>query len=317
MDARYFNAGKVDDARNDIVIDFDLTQGVCVGTNCGDCVAGGLCPQAGLESRDQWCLRPSRQCSRAGIRRPDDRLRLLASGVCASGTGCYRHRAGAVDCLVPGVGHGPQRGYGPGTGPRAWVYKRVFLVLVVTMACNGFVYAGMMYTVPKVFEIGLAEARPDSYTGIGILTGAVIGLSSVCSYVGGWLAERYSPRWVYLVFWALLIPALVVVTLVSGFGLIFSMLLAMSFLVTFAAAENMLVARYTPFQWRSVAYGARFVLALGIGGVTVYLAGDLYDQSGNFDQLFLMFAGSAVIAVIGALLLPVTGRSNQAPLTAP
>jgi hypothetical protein len=79
----------------------------------------------------------------------------------------------------------------------------------------------------------------------------------------------------------------------------------------------MLVARYTPFQWRSVAYGARFVLALGIGGVTVYLAGDLYDQSGNFDQLFLMFAGSAVIAVIGALLLPVTGRSNQAPLTAP
>ena len=78
--------------------------------------------------------------------------------------------------------------------------------------CEGFVYAGMMYTVPKVFEIGLAEARPDSYTGIGILTGAVIGLSSVCSYVGGWLAERYSPRWVYLVFWALLIPALVVVT---------------------------------------------------------------------------------------------------------
>ena len=129
--------------------------------------------------------------------------------------------------------------------------------------------------------------------------------------------RRYSPRWVYLVFWALLIPALVVVTVVSGFSLIFSMLLAMSFLVTFAAAENMLVARYTPFQWRSVAYGARFVLALGIGGVTVYLAGDLYDQSGDFDQLFLMFAGSAVIAVIGALLLPVTGRSNQAPLTAP
>ena len=118
----------------------------------------------------------------------------------------------------------------PAPAPEPGVYKRVFLVLVVTMACNGFVYAGMMYTVPKVFEIGLAEARPDSYTGIGMLTGAVIGLSSVCSYVGGWLAERYSPRWVYLVFWALLIPALVVVTVVSGFSLIFSMLLAMSFL---------------------------------------------------------------------------------------
>ncbi|MEE3288963.1 MAG: hypothetical protein VX249_12230, partial [Pseudomonadota bacterium] len=110
--------------------------------------------------------------------------------------------------------------------------------------------------------------------------------------------------------------ALVVVTVASGFSLIFSVLIAMSFLVTFAAAENMLVARYTPFQWRSVAYGARFVLALGIGGLTVYLAGDLYDQTGDFDLLFLMFAGSAVIAVVGALLLPATRRSSQAQVIA-
>ena len=204
----------------------------------------------------------------------------------------------------------------PALPPEPGVYKRVFLVLLVTMACNGFVYAGMMYTVPKVFEIGLDQARPDSYTGIGILTGAVIGLSSVCSYAGGWLVDRYSPRLVYLVFCALLAPALVVVTVASGFSLIFSVLIAMSFLVTFAAAENMLVARYTPFQWRSVAYGARFVLALGIGGLTVYLAGDLYDQTGDFDLLFLMFAGSAVIAVVGALLLPATRRSSQAQVIA-
>ncbi len=81
-------------------------------------------------------------------------------------------------------------------------------------------------------------------------------------------------------------------------------LLAMSFNVTFAAAENILVARYTPFKWRSLAYGARFVLALGVGGLTVRLAGDLYDQDGNFTVIYLLLAGGAVLAAIGAVLLP-------------
>ncbi len=83
-------------------------------------------------------------------------------------------------------------------------------------------------------------------------------------------------------------------------------LLAMSLNVTFVAAENILVARYTPFKWRSLAYGARFVLALGVGGLTVLLAGDLYDQDGNFTVIYLLLAGGALLASLGALLLPPT-----------
>ena len=83
-------------------------------------------------------------------------------------------------------------------------------------------------------------------------------------------------------------------------------LLAMSLNVTFVAAENILVARYTPFKWRSLAYGARFVLALGVGGLTVLLAGDLYDQDGSFTVIYLLLAGGALLASLGALLLPPT-----------
>ena len=197
----------------------------------------------------------------------------------------------------------------PLPAPSPGDYRRVFLVLLVTMACNGFVYAGMMNTAPKVFEVGLTVAVADSYTKIGILTGIVIGLSSVCSFIGGWLADRYSARRIYLVFWMLLVPSLILVAMASGNTLILAMLLAMSFLVTFAAAENMLVARYTPFKWRSLAYGARFVLALGIGGLTVYLAGDLFDRTGTFSVLYLVFSVAAVIAVLFAFWLPSTARS--------
>ncbi|MEC8870826.1 MAG: MFS transporter [Pseudomonadota bacterium] len=196
----------------------------------------------------------------------------------------------------------------PVPAPAHGDYRRVFLVLLVTMACNGFVYAGMMNTAPKVFELGLTVTLVDSYTGIGMLTGTVIALSSVCSFIGGWLADRYSPRTIYLIFWMLLVPALILVANASGYRLILAMLLAMSFLVTFAAAENMLVAQYTPFRWRSVAYGARFVLALGIGGLTVYVAGDLFDRTGTFGVLYLLFSAAALVAVLCAFWLPSSGR---------
>ena len=185
------------------------------------------------------------------------------------------------------------------------------------MACNGLVYTGMLHTIPKVFESGLGDVlsstthivvtlgiETGSYTDLGLLVGAVIGLSSLCSMFGGWLADRYSAKRIYLIFWTLTIPPLLFVTSTNGMTLLAVVLLAMSFNVTFAAAENILVARYTPFKWRSLAYGARFVLALGVGGLTVRLAGDLYDQDGNFTVIYLLLAGGAVLAAIGAVLLP-------------
>jgi MFS family permease len=192
----------------------------------------------------------------------------------------------------------------PPPPPEPGAFRRVLIVLTITMTCNGFVYTGLMNTVPKVFESGLGEALAGNYTEIGLFAGAIIGLSSICSVIGGWLADRYSPRSVYLVFWLLSIPPLLLITSMSGLVLLFVALLAFSFNVSFAAAENMLVARYTPFEWRSLAYGARFVLALGIGGLTVGLAGDLFDATGSFDMLYLLFAAAAIIAAIGAALLP-------------
>ena len=77
-------------------------------------------------------------------------------------------------------------------------------------------------------------------------------------------------------------------------------------MLAFAAAENMLVAHYTPFRWRAGAYGAKFVLALGVGGLTVHLAGWLFDRDGDFGSLFVFFGGAAIMAAAAALMLPGT-----------
>jgi FSR family fosmidomycin resistance protein-like MFS transporter len=192
----------------------------------------------------------------------------------------------------------------PPVAPEAGAAVRVFLILTLTMTASGFVYGGLTSTMPKLFEDGLGPPLAGSYTAIGAVVGLVIGLASFSSVVGGWLADRYSARSIYLVFWALIIAPVALMVGTQGFALVALAAWTMFALAAFSAAENLLVARYTPFRWRSVAFGAKFVLALGVAGLTVRLAGNLYDRDGHFGLLYSLFAAAAVAAVAAALLLP-------------
>ena len=202
----------------------------------------------------------------------------------------------------------------PSGAPDSKSFVRVFIILTITMACTGFVYTGLTNTMPKLMEIGLSAAMASSYTEIGIFVGVVSGVASLSSIFGGWMADRYSARMIYIIFWALQIPLLFIIVSLSDYTLLVAIFLVMSFMLTFAAAENMLVARYTPFRWRAVAYGAKFVLALGIGGLTVHLAGWLFDQDGDFATLFTMFGSAAILAVTAAFMLP--GNQSQVVVAA-
>ena len=192
----------------------------------------------------------------------------------------------------------------PTGAPDSGAFVRVFIVLTITMACTGFVYAGLTNTMPKLMEMGLSTALAASYTEIGIFVGVVSGLASLSSIFGGWMADRYSARSIYIIFWALQVPLLFIIASLSDVTLLIAVLLVLSFMLAFAAAENMLVARYTPFRWRAVAYGAKFVLALGVGGLTVHLAGWLFDRDGDFAFLFALFGSAAILAAAAAFLLP-------------
>ena len=93
---------------------------------------------------------------------------------------------------------------------------RVFIVLTFTMACAGFVYAGVTNTMPKLFEMGLGEHLATGYTKIGLFVGVISGLASASGILGGWLADRFSARSIYLVFWMLQAPVLFVITSTTG-----------------------------------------------------------------------------------------------------
>jgi len=204
----------------------------------------------------------------------------------------------------------------PPPPPEDGAVTRVFVVLTVTMACTGFVYTGLANTMPKLFELALDAGQTASYTRIGVLVGAVSGVASLSSIAGGWLADRYPARSIYIVFWLLQAPLLFVIVSLTGAPLFAAALLILCFLLAFAAAENMLVARYTPFRWRALAYGAKFVLALGVGGLTVRYAGWLFDRDGGFDTLYALFGAAALLAATAAAILPRGRTRAPAPAAA-
>ena len=192
----------------------------------------------------------------------------------------------------------------PTVAPDSSAFFRVFIVLTITMACSGIVYIGLTNTMPKLMEMGLSAALAASYTEIGVFVGIISGLASLSSIFGGWMADRYSARSIYIIFWTLQIPILFTIVSLSDVPLLVAVLLVLSFMLAFSAAENMLVAQYTPFRWRAVAYGAKFILALGVGGLTVLLAGWLFDRNGDFGVLFALFGGAAILAATAAFVLP-------------
>ena len=190
---------------------------------------------------------------------------------------------------------------------------RVFIVLTFTMACTGFVYAGLTNTMPKLFEMGLGPELAVSYTEIGLFVGIISGIASFSSILGGWLADRFSARAIYFVFWGLQVPLLFVITSMADLPLLVIALLVLSFNLSYSSAENMLIAHFTPIRWRAVAFGARFVLALGAAGITVILAGWIFDTRGSFDVLYVWFGIAAISATAACLLLP--GRPRPPALS--
>ncbi len=204
----------------------------------------------------------------------------------------------------------------PAPPPGRGAMVRAFVILTFTMTFAGFIYSGLTNTMPKLFETGLGDALAGSYTEIGLYVGAITGTASLASLLGGWLADRYSARRVYLAFWLLSVVPVFLMTTTRGVALLVATLLAIMIHTAYGASENLLVARYTPFRFRSLAYGAKFVLALGVGGVTVHLAGELFDHTGSFDLLYLAFAACGIAAAAGALFLPRQGAAAAAPAAA-
>lgn len=185
------------------------------------------------------------------------------------------------------------------------------LVLMVTIAFSGLIYQSTSFAMPKLFDQRL-EGLVDTTAGVGLLVSLIYGVSALAQILGGWMADRFDLKRVYIGCWALQIPFLAVAASLAGPLLL--PVAAMMVLVNtaFVPAENSLFAKFSPPAWRGTAFGVKFLVSLGVSAISVPLVGQLYDMAGDFEPLLILLALFAAAGAIAGLLLPSVRRAEPA-----
>jgi MFS transporter, FSR family, fosmidomycin resistance protein len=181
---------------------------------------------------------------------------------------------------------------------------RAFMVMGVTMVCTGLIYQATQASLPKIFSERVSEVVDGGTLGLSVLVAGVYLCAGVLQILAGYLADRYSLKAVYLWCYVLQTPFLILAASLSGTALVVVAMIMVSINVGSLPAENSLVAKYAPAQWRGLAFGLKFILAFGVSGLGVYLEGGLYDLTGDFAWLYTVLALIAVVGLTSGLLLP-------------
>ena len=192
---------------------------------------------------------------------------------------------------------------------------RTFIVLSFTMLADGTISQAIPVALPKAFAAGLTGLTDGGTLDAGGFVTLVFLVAATAQLAGGWLADRFAMKAVYILAWAVQVPLFLVAAQARDLPLLAAMM-AVNYLGVLATpAENALLARYTPAKWRATAYGAKFLLALGVSTIGVKLVAMTYDNTGSFATLWLALGGCAGFVALAGLFLP--GRLRRIPLLAP
>lgn len=186
---------------------------------------------------------------------------------------------------------------------------RAFVFLTLTMAAGALIFNAMHTGMPKWLEqrtLGLGGGEPLPLATVGLLVTTVYLLAAGSQFVGGWLADRYPARLVYAAGFAVQAPLILLAAAAVDLPLVAVAAVIVFVGTAIVPAENVLLARYTPANRRGLAYGAKFVLAFGIGPIAVKLVAVASTWSGGIATLIGGLSVVALVALIAALLVPRT-----------
>jgi MFS family permease len=148
-----------------------------------------------------------------------------------------------------------------------------------------------------------------------VLVALVYTAGGFMQLVGGWLADRFPLKPIYLCAFVFQVPVMALLATAASAPLMGLAVLTVVLSAVALPAENMLLARYTPQRHRGLAFGVKFVLAFAIANPAILLASWVEGRNGEFGELYLILAAVAASAAAVAFFLP--NPRTAAPVTAP
>jgi len=199
-------------------------------------------------------------------------------------------------------------------------WRLAFSVLLVAMMLGGIAYRGSTVIIPAYFELKLQTIFQvlSDFLGGGVsrnlvatmITSIIFLVGMLGMYTGGRAAEKYDPRYCYLIFHLITVPAAILIAYLSESTLIVMVFVYFFFLLGMQPVENTLLANMTPKKFHSTAFGAKFILTFGVGALAVRMVGAI-ENSYGIEPVFLALAGFSAALVLTVLVL--IGITKKAP----
>jgi MFS family permease len=216
-------------------------------------------------------------------------------------------------CLRAGLLHDARPVHEDATREGRLDMLRGFLLLMFTMFTLGFVFHASQIAFPKIFDLRLGSWLGEGALGVGLVVSAVYTMGALMQLGGGYLADRYPLKRVYVGSLILQAPALTGVAVATGLPLVMSATLAVLLSTAALPSENLLLARYSPRRHQGLAFGLKFVLAFGAGPLAIAFVSTVTEATGGFTHVFTALAGLAVLAWLTALALPSVAKRQGEP----
>jgi MFS family permease len=185
-------------------------------------------------------------------------------------------------------------------------------ILLATTFAGGLTYQGTQSAAPKLFDARLGEFLGDGTFGIGLVVFAVYFLSGFGQLAGGWLADRWSWKGVYIVAWCINLPMLWIAATLAGPGLVIVVIVMTTAATSALPAESLLFARFVPERRLGLFFGIRYVLALGAAPIAIQFVAFVQSATGDFVWLYWTL-GAMAVAVIATIAFLPPARAGLAP----
>ncbi len=193
--------------------------------------------------------------------------------------------------------------------------KRAFLILLLTMFLAGMVYHTTQVSLPKVFEQRHDGLVASSVLGVGLLVAGVYTAAGFMQIVGGYLADRFPLKPVYVGAMLVQVPTLFLAASLTGVPLVLIATIMVMANVGALPAENLLLSRYTPQHRHGLVFGLKFALTFGAAPVAVLIVSVVSERTGGFFWVFVILAILTLLAFSAAAMLP--GERRDAAVGSP
>jgi MFS family permease len=204
---------------------------------------------------------------------------------------------------------------------------RLFVAFMVIAIFGGLMYRGFTVLLPAFLEhrlgdlaaslrraLGGADHTPGSRaldTLTANMTATFVYLSGIVGQmIGGRVADRFSLKRSYLVFFLFALPCCIAMVLLRNALLIPAAGLFALFTLGMQPVENSLVAYITPAKWRSFGYGIKTTLLFGTGSFSVWILGAV-EKAHGLDWAMATISLFVVMIILSTLLFLALSRGHE------